>query len=119
MHHFLYNFDTINAFLLPSSGFLIKGDKAMKQCLKITIFIKPSEDFLHDFIRKHATKYALEGTAQGADDRVNIIACGEKENMDIFLDILHKGTAKHKPESIELEPFFKEKDYRGVFRVIE
>lgn len=97
----------------------MKGDNGMKQCLKITVLIKSSDDCLHDFVRKYATKYALEGTAQSIDDRIHIIACGDKENMDMFLDALHKGTAKHRPESIELEPFFKEKDYRGVFRVIE
>lgn len=91
----------------------------MKQCLKITVFIKPSEEFLHDFVRKYATKFELEGTAQGVGEKVELIACGEKEKIDLFLDVLHKGTAKYKPETIELEPFFKEKDYRGVFRVIE
>lgn len=91
----------------------------MKQCLKITVFIRPSEEFLHDFIRKHATKLEIEGSAQGAGEKIDIIACGEKEKMDLFLDALHKGTTKNKPESIELESFFKEKDYRGVFRIIK
>ncbi len=91
----------------------------MKQCLKITVFIKATDDFLQDFLRKQATNLGLEGTAQPADDRINIIACGNKDNIDLFLDALHKGTPKLKPDFIELEPFFKEKDYRGVFRIIE
>lgn len=91
----------------------------MKQCLKITVYIKPTDDFLHEFVRKQAMKCELEGTAQVDDDKIHIIACGDKEKMDLFLDILHKGTTKHKPDSVELEPFFKDKDYRGVFRVIE
>jgi acylphosphatase len=92
----------------------------MKQCLKITVFTKPTGDFLQDLIRKQATKFALEGTAQVAEDeKIIIIICGEKENIDHFLDVLHKGTTTQKPDRIELEPFFKEKDYRGVFRIIE
>lgn len=77
------------------------------------------DDFLQEVVRKQATKCQLEGTAQVADNKINIIACGDKTNMDQFLDLLHKGTAKFKPDNVELEPFFKEKDYRGVFRVIE
>jgi acylphosphatase len=97
-----------------------RGDLFMKQCLKITVFTKPTGDFLQDLIRKQATKFSLEGTAQVAEDeKIIIIICGEKENIDHFLDALHKGTATQKPDRIELEPFFKEKDYRGVFRIIE
>lgn len=92
----------------------------MKQCLKITISIAVLGDFLHEFVRKHASKLGLEGTAQAMEgNKARIVVCGDSEVIDNFIDLLHKGTAKQKPDEVELEPFFKDKDFRGVFRVIE
>ena len=51
--------------------------------------------------------------------KVKIVACGIKDKMDTFIDILHQGSTASRPEDIEVEPFLKEKEYRGVFRVIE
>ena len=91
----------------------------MKQCLKITFSLDSKSNFLQDVVRKIAFKLQIEGTAHVLTDHIKIIACGSKENMDQFIDILHKGSHKIRPEDVEIEPFFKEKEYRGVFRVIE
>ena len=53
------------------------------------------------------------------NNKARIVVCGPKEKVDEFLDIVHKGTAKYVPEEVEIEAFVKDKDYRGVFRVIE
>ena len=77
--------------------------------------------FLHNFIQKHAQKLDLEGSVQvmPIEKKVRIIVCGLKEHVEDFLDLLHKGSGKYVPRNIEVEPFLKDKDYRGVFRVIE
>ena len=90
----------------------------MNQCLKITLFVGAVKG-LGDFVQKHAKKLELEGVVQLiSDDHVKIIVCGLKENMDEFVDTLYKGSDKYKLDNIEMEPYFKEKGYRGVFRVI-
>lgn len=92
----------------------------MSLCLQITFSVDSRSNFLRNFVLKHATKLEVEGTAQLiTGDKVKIIACGEKENVDSFIDVIHHNATKFKIENIELEPFIKGKDYRGVFRVIE
>jgi acylphosphatase len=92
----------------------------MKKCLRITFSAKVSKK-LYDTIQTHARKLNIEGTAQhiAAENKVKVMACGEREAIDSFLDFLHKENASIDADSIEVEPFLKEKDYRGVFRIIE
>jgi len=93
----------------------------MNKCLKITFRADFPENFLQTFVQKHAKKLNIEGMVQviSPEKRVRIIACGLKDDVDTFLDVLHKGSSACELEEIEVEPFLKDKDYRGVFRVIE
>ena len=92
----------------------------MKLCLKVVFSIGSSEGFLHNFVLKCASKIQVEGTARLMnDDKIFIIACGSKEEVDSFVDFLYQGASKYQLDNFELEPFMKAKDYRGVFRVIE
>lgn len=93
----------------------------MNKCLRIIIFAEFPVGFLQSFVQKNARKFNLEGVAQmlSEPNQARVVVCGPKESVDSFLDSLHKGSAKWKPEDIEMEPFLKDKDYRGVFRVIE
>lgn len=93
----------------------------MKKCIKITFEAQIPKGFLQDSVQKHARSFDIEGMAQIiiADNQVRVIACGEKEAVDDFLDNLHKDFSKAKIADIEIEPFLKDKDYRGVFRIIE
>lgn len=91
----------------------------MNKCLRITVFGDCSNDLLISFIQKNARLFGLEGTASVLDDtQALIIVCGNKDKVENFLDALHKGTSEWKPDSVEVEPFLKDKDYRGVFRII-
>lgn len=81
---------------------------------------EPTAGFLQKIVQKHARKLDLEGMVQQVvKDLVKIIVCGKKEQVDSFVDLLHKEISDTKFHDIEIEPFLKDKDYRGVFRVIE
>ena len=93
----------------------------MNKCLKISFSAADlPDDFLRVFIQKQAKSFDIEGVAQivFTDGRVKIVACGPKEDVDAFVDALHKGSTKTYLDDIEIEPFLKDKDYRGVFRVL-
>ena len=89
----------------------------MNKCVKITFPNEIPTNFLRDVIQKHAQKCDIEVIAQ--DKRVKIIACGQKGNVDDFVDQLHKQFSEHAIQDVEIEPFSRDKDYRNVFRIIE
>lgn len=93
----------------------------MKKCLKIIFSATIPEQFLQQVVQEHARKLDIEGTAQiiSAENNVKIIACGDPDMLEELLDRIHKGIAAIGIETIEVEPFIKDKDYRGVFRIIE
>ncbi len=92
----------------------------MNQCLLITFISKNKTEVLSEFVQKHAQKYSLEGMIQPLESiHVKIIACGKRDDVEKFLDALHKSAAEKELEDIEVEPFLKDRDYRGVFRCIE
>lgn len=83
---------------------------------------KFSDDLLRSFIQKKAAGLGLEGTAQLVDPeakKVSIAICGKPDDLDEFIDLMHKGAKNFELLDIEIEPFLKEKDYRAVFRIIE
>ncbi len=93
----------------------------MNKCLKITLWIqKVPKGFLKSGVQKHANALRIQGTVQLTEVTIiKIIACGKKDTIDAFLDMLHKETAKLSVDDMQVEPFLKGKDYRGVFRIIE
>lgn len=91
----------------------------MNQCVKITLVVGVLKGFLNNFVQKNAQKFELEGMVHlVSDDQVKIVVCGLKDNVDEFVDTLYKGSKRYQLDNIEMEPYFKEKSYRGVFRVI-
>ena len=94
----------------------------MYKSLRITLSASevPTQ-FLKKFIQKKALQLELEGTAQLIKPHsiIRIFVCGLKDHVDSFIDFLHKSPGHVHMNSIEVEPFFKEKDYRGVFRIVE
>ncbi len=92
----------------------------MNKCLKILLTLEMKEGFLQSFIQHHARLFDLEGTAQlMGQDKLRVVVCGEKERVDNFIDVIHKESIPSGITDIEIEPYIKDKDYRGVFRVIE
>ncbi|CDK30389.1 acylphosphatase [Candidatus Babela massiliensis] len=95
----------------------------MNKCLRINIILETlenKEENLKNIIQRFAKKHELEGLAQSIDhNHIKVIVCGEKENVDNFVDKIHKEISTFDIQDIEIEPFTKDKDYRGVFRLIE
>ena len=101
--------------------YLKKGEFCMNQCLRI-MFDVPSEkrQVVRSLIQEEAKKLFLEGTVRIMPSlNLKIIACGNKIKMDIFLDSVLKEIQNLHCDGLEIEPFLKDRDYRGVFRVIE
>ena len=91
----------------------------MIKCVRITCELKITKAFTAS-IQRQATRLDLEGLMHVIiPSNLKIVACGSKENIETFVDFLYKEGALKKPFSIEVEPFLKDKDYRGVFRIIE
>jgi acylphosphatase len=92
----------------------------MKKCLKISLGTTDQEKLLID-IQKKGTKLGVEGTIQfiSGDAEIKIVVCGLKDQVDQFVDALHKEAVIVGIADINIEPFVKVKDYRGAFRIIE
>jgi len=92
----------------------------MNRCMRITCSVQNDRSILHSFVQKYAKTFSLEGMVQPiSDTAVRVIVCGTQEAIEDFVDALHHGVIEHKLNTIEIEPFLKNRDYRGVFRVIE
>jgi acylphosphatase len=91
----------------------------MKKCLKITLKVPQKKEALFGALAKHAQSLSVEGTVQSGSDLVRVIACGIKDRVDDFVDVIHREAAKVSAEDVVIEPYLKDKDYRGVFRIIE
>lgn len=108
--------------VLVKKGVLFEEEVAMNKSLRITLELSevPSQ-FLKKVIQKKAQQLELEGTAQlmKPDAVIRIFVTGIKEQVDSFVDFLHKKPGNVEMNTIEVEPFFKEKDYRGAFRIVE
>jgi len=106
---------------LARNRFKKKGEIRMSQCLRITFVVEDSSKLsLSEIIQKEAKKLNLEGVVQAAQiDRLTVVACGLSDKIESFLDLLYKEMALQECNCLEVEPFLKDRDYRGVFRVIE
>lgn len=91
----------------------------MKKCVRIICTVRPKKRFL-DLVSQEARMLQLEGVAHvQPPNTLKIVILGSKDEIDDFIDFLHKESLEHDIESIEVEPFIKDRDYRGIFRIIE
>ncbi|EKD23225.1 MAG: hypothetical protein ACD_82C00193G0002 [uncultured bacterium] len=91
----------------------------MDQNLMITLTVGKANSFLDEFVKKYANKYGLEGSARlVSKNQVKLIVCGDSDKVDDFIGLLYQNFEKYKIEDITVESYFRERDYRGIFRVI-
>lgn len=82
------------------------------------------DDKLLERIQEQARSCQLEGVIMASTPKevredvpnVKIITCGSSEDIDIFLDKVGYLIAEH--EQLMIDTFLKDKDYRGVFRIM-
>lgn len=92
----------------------------MKQCLRLTIFGTVQGVKFRSFIQQQAQALGIEGTVQNAEDgTVLVFACGVSEHLDQFIDMLYKGCPGATVDNVVAEPMMRERDFRGVFRILE
>ena len=97
----------------------LKSGVVMKQCLKITVQCVNAEKAKKNFIKKKAEEFALQGVVQQPNsDNLIIYVSGVMDHIDDFVDSLYVGTSAYAFNHIEMEPCAN-RDYRGVFRVVE
>lgn len=97
----------------------------MQKCVKITISGVSDLDLFYQDCKKMLKVDGVEGVVQPADDQdVLIIVHGPKERVDEFViaadEVTIKYAEKHEQDiNFFVEPFFKEENYRGLFRFIK
>lgn len=92
----------------------------MKKCIKVQFYTKNPQEFLKQVIPPGIKNFRVEGVAQAIDLKtVQIFICAEQEELDKFLDLIYENIDRYTLENIEVEPFLKDRDFRGVFRVVE
>jgi acylphosphatase len=92
----------------------------MNKCIAITLEGNLPSGFLNNKVLKSARECRIEGVAHKiGKNTIKILACGTVETIDDFLDILHKDLSSIEIQNFDVLPFLKDKDYRGVFRIIE
>lgn len=92
----------------------------MKKCLKIHVVGRVQDHVFKTLVQKQAQELGLEGTLQNAEDQnVIVYVRGGMSELDLFIDNLYKDIIKNKIHDILTEPFTQERDFRGVFRIIE
>ena len=91
----------------------------MRKCLKIKVMGNVQANAYRSYIQKIAKNHAVEGVVQVAEeDSILIYACGYSDKLDMFIDDLYNGNPEGGIKGLIAEPFIKEKDFRGVFRII-
>lgn len=91
----------------------------MNKCVKIRIERVVHDAKALDSVIKNARTLHIEGSVQYVEDEgVRILACGSRDAVESFVDFIHR-TFNDPATDIFVEPFLKDRDYRGVFRIIE
>lgn len=92
----------------------------MNKCIRFVIEGALPKDFLASHVLKQARHHHLEGIAQQlSENSVRILACGNADDLDNFLDELHRELHDLSVAPFDIIPFLKDRDFRGVFRIIE
>lgn len=91
----------------------------MSRCIKMTFEVKNGNERLFEEIQKKAREYQLEGFIMASSPQaIKMIACGVSADLEVFLDTVDEIIVRQGGQNVEIDPFLKDKDYRGVFRIM-
>lgn len=93
----------------------------MIKCLRITIPVSPphNPELISSVVQKQAHQWGIEGVSQKTATGIVIIACGQIDPLEEFLDQLYAESVRHEWGELIIEPILRDRDYRGVFRLLE
>ena len=79
------------------------------QAMRILVFGKVQGVMFRDFARRKAVKLGIKGFVQNKKDgSVYIVACGDKESMDSFLNLVKKGSLFSRVEEVKSDTLGKQ-----------
>lgn len=91
----------------------------MSRCIKMTFNVQRSDEKLLNAVQTKAHECKLEGfVLASTPETIKIIACGVSGDLDTFLDKVDEIIAAQGGQDVVIDPFLKDKDYRGVFRIM-
>lgn len=92
----------------------------MKQCMCVRVYCPKNKEFLEEYVMAQAKKNQIEGIGQLVNpDQVQIFVCAKQDGIENFLDALYAANGSMTLDKIEIEPCSLERDFRGVFRIVE
>jgi hypothetical protein len=92
----------------------------MYKCIKISVTCIPLHTkIVRQELEQQARILAIEGVMHHREGGYDITIAGTKEQIDIFVDRISQCMHERLVHDFEVEAALKERDYRGVFRIIE
>jgi hypothetical protein len=92
----------------------------MYKCIKISVIYLPSKmEAVRQELEKEARSLKIEGVMHHREQSYDITIAGTKEQIDAFVDRISQCVHEKLVHDFAVEAAPKERDYRGVFRVIE
>jgi len=93
----------------------------MYKCVRIKVSYPHTEvQMVRQALEQQARDLGIEGVMRRREDSsYDIIISGAKERVDTFIEAIAHYKDENKVSAFEVEAAVKERDYRGVFRVIE
>ena len=91
----------------------------MRKGVKITISGKINHKLFDPFILERTSKLGIQGSLQVFDNNKLILyAVGDTENIEFLIDDIYGDTSSANIEELTVKPLEEEKDFRGIFRII-
>lgn len=91
----------------------------MRTCVKVRFETNDAAKTLKKFVAEQAKAFSIEGVGQETGKtNVQLLVCGEQDNVDDFVDALYLGSSSIKLYNIEVESCMSDRSFRGVFRIV-
>ena len=86
----------------------------MSKCVQITVNGRVQGVYFRAFTKKQANKHNITGYAKNLPNGdVEIIACGERNQIEQFVSWCHKGPALAKVSQVKTQQWSIEKPFEG------
>jgi acylphosphatase len=91
----------------------------MRKGVKISIRGTFDHNIFDEFILQRASKLGIQGSLQVFDNNnLLVYAVGETESVEFLIDDIYGDASGANVEELNVKPLDEDKDFRGIFRVI-